>query len=54
VISRGHSPFKHHLNDFIQVDFFDAEDAENKFFWPLDTLKLRFIEFTKDVFQDVE
>jgi hypothetical protein len=37
---------KHHLSEFVQVAFFDAQDAENDFAWPFDTLKHRFIDFT--------
>jgi hypothetical protein len=41
---------KHQINDFVQVDFFDALDAENEIEGPFDTLKYRFIDFTKFVF----
>jgi hypothetical protein len=41
---------KHHLSDFVQVAFFDSQDAENEYALPFDTFKHRFIEFTKDVF----
>jgi hypothetical protein len=34
--------------------FFDDHDAENVFAWPFDTLKHRFIDFTKFVFRDVQ
>jgi hypothetical protein len=37
---------KHHLSDFVQVDLFDAQDAENEFAWHFDTLKYRFIDIT--------
>jgi hypothetical protein len=48
---QGHLAYlKHHLSDFFQVAFFNAQDAENEFVWPLDTLKHRFIDFTKVVF----
>jgi hypothetical protein len=43
----------HHLSYFVQVGLSDAEDAENKFVWPFDTLKHRFI-FKKFVFYDVQ
>jgi hypothetical protein len=36
------------------MDLFDAQDAENYFAWPCDTIKHRFIDFTKAVFKDVQ
>jgi hypothetical protein len=47
---RAGKVLKHHLNDFTQVAFFDAQGAENEFVWHYDTLKYRFIKFTKVVF----
>jgi hypothetical protein len=47
------SPFaylKHHLRKFFQVTFFHDQDAENEFAQPFNTLKHRFIDFTKVVF----
>jgi hypothetical protein len=34
----------------VQVAFFDAQDAENEFAWPFDTMKHSFIDFIKVVF----
>jgi hypothetical protein len=45
---------KHNLNDLFQDDLFDAHDALNIFVWPFDSLKHRFIEFTKVVFWDLQ
>jgi hypothetical protein len=50
VFSGPFAYLKHHLNDFTQVAFLDAQDAENEFTWPLDTLNYRFIDLTEDVF----
>jgi hypothetical protein len=49
--SRG--PFaslNHHLSHFDKFAFSDAQDEENDFAWPFDTLKHRFIEFTTVIF----
>jgi hypothetical protein len=40
----------HHFCGFVQAALLDAQDAENEFAWPFDTLKHRFIEFTKVAF----
>jgi hypothetical protein len=40
---------KHLLSDFVLVGFFDSQDAEHELACPLDTLKHRFIDFTKVV-----
>jgi hypothetical protein len=45
---------KHHLSDFIQMAFLDAQDVENELEWYFDTLKHRFIDFTKVVLKDVQ
>jgi hypothetical protein len=45
---------KHHLSDFIQIAFLDAQDVENELVWHFDTLKRRFIDFTKVVLKDVQ
>jgi hypothetical protein len=45
---------KHHLSDFIQIAFLDAQNVENELEWHFDTLKHRFIEFTKVVLKDVQ
>jgi hypothetical protein len=37
------------LSDFV-IAFFDAQDAKNELAFSLDTLKYRFIDFTKVVF----
>jgi hypothetical protein len=42
---------EHHLNEF-GVVFFDVRDGENA--WHFDTLKQRFIDFTKVVLLDVQ
>jgi hypothetical protein len=42
--------FKHYLSDFIEVDFFDVQDAENEVVWPFDNMKHRFIDFNEIVF----
>jgi hypothetical protein len=34
------------------MSFFEPQDTENA--WPFDTLKKRFIDFSKIVFQDVQ
>jgi hypothetical protein len=34
------------IRDFEQIAFLDAQDAENEFVWPFDTLEHRFIDFT--------
>jgi hypothetical protein len=39
-----------HLSDFVKVAFYDALDAEYDFTWPFNTMKYRFIDFTKVVF----
>jgi hypothetical protein len=36
----------HHLSDFAQVPFFNAQDAEIEYVWPIDPLRHRFIAFT--------
>jgi hypothetical protein len=36
-----------HLSDFVEVAFFDAQEAQNEFARLFDTLKQRFIEFSK-------
>jgi hypothetical protein len=41
-----------HFRDFFQVVFLDAQEAENEFAWPFDTLNHRFIEFITVEFQD--
>jgi hypothetical protein len=41
---------KHHLGVFLQVAFFDAQDAENEFAWTFVTFKHRFIDFTAVAF----
>jgi hypothetical protein len=46
--------FKEHLIDLIQVALFDSHDTENEFAWHFDTLKHRFIDFTKVVYKDVQ
>jgi hypothetical protein len=38
---------KLHFSNVVLVAFFDAKDAENEFAFALDTLKHRFIDFTK-------
>jgi hypothetical protein len=38
--SQGHSPNLNVTSDFIQIDFFDAENSENNFDWPFDTPKI--------------
>jgi hypothetical protein len=49
MFSGPYTYLKQHFRDFVQVVFLDAQDAENEF--PrFDTLKLRFIEFTKVAF----
>jgi hypothetical protein len=35
------------LRDFVQDTFLHSQKVENEFAWPFDTLKLRFIAFTK-------
>jgi hypothetical protein len=40
----------HHISNFIHVDLFDEQDAENKFARPFDTLNHRFIDINKVVF----
>jgi hypothetical protein len=50
MISQGNSPTWNHLSDFVHVDFWDAQIAENDFSSPSDTLKFRFIDFVKVVF----
>jgi hypothetical protein len=42
---------KQHLTNLDQVVYFDAQDAKNEFTWPLNTLKYRFNDLTKDVFR---
>jgi hypothetical protein len=44
---------KYHFRDFLQVAFLDAQDAENNFAWPLNSLKHAFIDI-KFPFQDVQ
>jgi hypothetical protein len=39
-----------HLNNFVQVAFFDEQDVGNEFSWPLDTLNHRFIDLKKVAF----
>jgi hypothetical protein len=41
---------KNHLSDFVHVAFFDAQNADNEFTWPFETLKHLFIDLTKIVF----
>jgi hypothetical protein len=41
---------RNHLSDFVQVVHFDAQEAQNEFAWQFDTLKKRFIVFTKVLF----
>jgi hypothetical protein len=41
---------KHHLSDFVKVAFYDALDAEYDYIWPYNTMKYRFIDFSKVVF----
>jgi hypothetical protein len=41
---------KRHLSYFVKIAFFDARVAENDFAWHFDSLKHRFIDFTKVVF----
>jgi hypothetical protein len=36
----------HHLSDIDIFGFSNAQDEENDFAWPFDTLKHRFIDFT--------
>jgi hypothetical protein len=43
--------FLHHLNSFIQVAFFDAQDAENVFLWPLTTCNITSSIETKSFFK---
>jgi hypothetical protein len=38
---------KQHLSNFVQVAFFDYQDAEKGFPWSFDILKHRIIDFTK-------
>jgi hypothetical protein len=45
---------KHLLIDSVQVAFLDAQEAKNEFAWPFDTLKHRFVDFTKIVISDVQ
>jgi hypothetical protein len=42
---------KNYLSDFDQVALFDTQNAENEYERPFDTLKHRFIDFNKIVFQ---
>jgi hypothetical protein len=41
---------KHHIRDFVQVAFLDAQDAKNESEWPFATSKHRFIDITKVVY----
>jgi hypothetical protein len=41
---------KHRFREFVQVSFLEAQDAENDFAWPFDTLKHRFIDINKVAF----
>jgi hypothetical protein len=45
---------KHHLSNFLQLALFDAKEAENVFSWPFDTVKYRYIDFSKVVLKDVQ
>jgi hypothetical protein len=40
---------KHHLSEFEQFAFSDAQDEENEFAWPFVTRKHHFIDFSKIV-----
>jgi hypothetical protein len=40
---------KNHLSGFVKGGFLDAQKSENELAWPIDTLKHRFIDFTKVV-----
>jgi hypothetical protein len=53
VVSGEFTYLKNHLRDFVQVEPFDAKEAQNEFAWQFDTLKERIIVFTKVVFYDV-
>jgi hypothetical protein len=44
---------KLHLSNFVQDDFFDAQDTENDLAWPFENFKHSFIDFTKGVYLDV-
>jgi hypothetical protein len=46
VFSGPFAYLKHNFSEFIQVAFLVAQDAENEFVWPFDTLKHRFIVLT--------
>jgi hypothetical protein len=45
---------KHQLSESVQVAFLDAQDAENELAWPFDSVKHRFIDFTKVVYLDLQ
>jgi hypothetical protein len=44
----------HLFSDFVQIGFFNAQNAENAFEWPFDILKNRFMDITEVVFRDVQ
>jgi hypothetical protein len=41
---------KHHLDEFVRVALFKAQDSENEFAWPWNSLKHRIIDFLKVIF----
>jgi hypothetical protein len=51
VFSVSFAYLKHHLRDFVQVVFFDSQDAENYFAWPVGSFKHRYIDFNILVFK---
>jgi hypothetical protein len=37
----------HHLSDFVQVVFFNVQEAQNEYAWPFDTMQHRFVDSPK-------
>jgi uncharacterized protein (DUF2461 family) len=54
VFSEQFTYLKYHVTEFVQAASLYAQDVENDFLRPFDTLKQRFIDSSKSFFQDFQ